>query len=147
ALTILTLYNTATQNIAVTDDNSHAQTATVAVTPTAATAASLTLAAVSTTPIAGASDNLTITAKDAYGNQNASGANDYDGDKSLTFTGANDPALTSNHPKVTNKTGTAIVFGNATTITFAHGQATVSSGNNGALTLYKAEAASLVVSD
>jgi hypothetical protein len=102
---------------------------------------SLSLSAASTTPTAGAADNLTITAKDSFGNT----ATTYTGDKSLTFSGAG--SVGSNNPAVSNKTGTAVNFGTSDTITFSAGQATVSGSNNGVMKLYKAETASISVTD
>ncbi|MDB5230349.1 MAG: Mucin-22, partial [Chitinophagaceae bacterium] len=63
---------------------------------------------------AGTTQNLTITAQDANGNTITS----YTGDKSLTFSGANSSSSPVTTPKVTDKTGSAIAFGTATTITF-----------------------------
>src|SRR5581483_5247072 len=91
---------------------------------------------------AGAADNLTVTAKDAYGNTETG----YTGDKTLTFTGASD-SPNATHPTVTSKTGVAIAFGTGETITFASGVASVSGSNNGVMKLYKVETASIVVSD
>lgn len=99
------------------------------------------LTAATTTPTAGAGDNLTITAKDSAGNT----VTGYAGDQTLTFSGAS--TIGPNHPTVTSKTGTAVAFGTAETITFAGGVATVSGSNNGVMTLYKAETASVTVSD
>ena len=48
---------------------------------------------------------------------------------------------------MTDKNGTAVAFGTATTITFTNGVATVSGASNGVMRLYKAETASIVVSD
>ena len=105
-------------------------------------AASLSLSVASATPIAGATDDLTVTAKDGYGNT----ATGYTGDKSLTFGGAG--TIGTNAPTVTDKSGTATNFGTATTITFSGGQASVVSGtNNGVMKLYKAESASITVTD
>jgi hypothetical protein len=99
------------------------------------------LTAVTTTPTAGAGDNLTITAKDSAGNTVTA----YSGDHTLTFSGAS--TIGANNPTVTSKTGTAVSFGTAETITFASGVATVSGSNNGVMTLYKAETATVTVSD
>jgi alpha-tubulin suppressor-like RCC1 family protein len=101
----------------------------------------LALSAATTTPTAGQADNLTITAKDATGNTVTS----YTGSKSLTFSGAG--SIGSYTPRVTNSSGTAVAFGSATAITFTNGVATVSGSSNGVMTLYKAETASIVVSD
>ena len=99
------------------------------------------LSAATTTPTAGDADNLTITAKDSS-NITATG---YTGDKSLTFSGAS--SIGSFDPTVTDKTGAAVNFGTAETITFVDGVATVSAGANGAMKLYKAETASITVTD
>lgn len=113
--------------------------ATAQVTSPAAT--HLLLSAASTTPTAGAADNLTITAQDAS-NKTVTA---YAGSKSLTFGGAS--TIGANHPTVTNSSGTPVSFGTATTIAFTGGVATVSGSANGAMTLYKAETASITVSD
>jgi hypothetical protein len=99
------------------------------------------LSAASTTPTAGAADNLTITAKTGA---NATAAS-YTGDHMLTFTGAG--TIGGNDPTVTDKTGNPVDFGVAESITFTNGIATVSAPNNGVMRLYKAEIASIVVSD
>ena len=99
------------------------------------------LAAATTTPTAGAGDNLTVTAKDVAGNTVTA----YGGDQTLTFSGAS--TIGANQPTVTSKTGTAVAFGTAETITFTSGVATVSGSSNGVMTLYKAEIASVTVSD
>jgi hypothetical protein len=99
------------------------------------------LGAATTTPIAGAGDNLTITAKDSAGNTVTA----YSGDQTLTFSGAS--TIGPNSPTVTSKTGSAVAFGTAETITFTSGVATVSGSSNGVMTLYKAETANVTVSD
>jgi hypothetical protein len=100
-----------------------------------------TLGATTTTPTAGAGDNLTITAKDIAGNTVTA----YTGDQSLTFSGAS--TIGASKPTVTSKTGTAVAFGTAETITFTNGVASVSGSNNGVMTLYKTETANVTVSD
>ena len=100
-----------------------------------------TLAAATATPTAGAADNLTVTAKDSAGNTVTA----YGGDQTLTFTGAT--TIGANQPTVTSKTGAAVAFGTAETISFSSGVATVSGSSNGAMTLYKAETATVTVSD
>jgi hypothetical protein len=105
------------------------------------TAASLLLAAASTTPAAGAADNLTITARDSFGNT----ATGYVGDKSLTFGGPS--TIGTTHPTVTSKTGAAVNVGTATTITFTSGVASVSGSSNGVITFYKAESVNVTVTD
>jgi hypothetical protein len=112
------------------------------VTINAGTATRLVITGQST-QTAGTSQNLTITAKDASNNTVAG----YTGLKTLTFSGASsstDPVTT---PKVRNATGTDVAFGTATSITFTNGVATVSSGNNGVLKLYKAESPVIAVTD
>ena len=99
------------------------------------------LAAATTAPTAGAGDNLTITAQDTAGNTVTS----YGGDRTLTFGGAS--TIGANQPTVTSKTGVAVAFGTGDPITFTNGVATVSSSSNGVMTLYKAETASVTVSD
>ncbi|HEY3576504.1 MAG TPA: fibronectin type III domain-containing protein [Gaiellaceae bacterium] len=115
-------------------------------TSTAVTLASgalhhFSLAAATTTPTAGAGDNLTITAKDSVGNTVTA----YGGDQTLTFSGAS--AVGAYQPTVTSKTGTAVAFGTAETIAFTTGVASVSGSSNGVMTLYKAETATVSVSD
>ncbi len=137
----MTLYDAQTASITVSDGTiSNGAGLSVTVGPRAA--ASLSLSAQSTTPAAGAADNLTITAKDAYGNT----ATAYTGSKSLTFGGAsNSPG--NNKPTVTNSSGTARTFGSTTTITFTTGQATVSGSSNGQMILYKAASATITATD
>ncbi len=111
------------------------------VTVSFAAASSLGLTAASVTPTAGETDNLTVTAKDAYGNTVTS----YTGSHNVTFGGAN--AIGAFNPTVTSSSGTATNFGASTAITFTNGVATVSGSNNGVMTLYKAEAAKVTVTD
>lgn len=104
--------------------------------------AALRLDAADTTPTAGATNELTVTAVDAGGNTVAS----YTGAKSLTFGGAS-PSPSGSQPTVTDSSGVATAFGTATSISFRNGVATVSRGNNGAMVLRKAETASITVTD
>ncbi len=106
-------------------------------------ATALTIVPSTTTPAAGAADNLTITAVDSGGRTVAT----YTGDHSLTFGGANNSTNPVTTPAVTDKTGAAVNFGTATTITFTNGVATVSGSNNGVMKLYKAESPTVSVSD
>ena len=99
------------------------------------------LTATTTTPTAGVGDNLTITAKDTYGNV----ATGYTGSKNLTFSGAH--AQGANNPTVSNSSGSAINFGSSTAITFSSGVSTVSGSANGVMTLYKTETVSITVTD
>ncbi len=123
-----------------TDSVSVSQTATV--TFTANGAARLVITG-SGTQTAGASQGLTITAKDSSGNTDPS----YTGAKNLTFSGAASSANPVTAPTVTDKDGHVVAFGTITPITFIGGEATVSGGNNGAMTLYKAETATISVTD
>jgi hypothetical protein len=137
----MTLYKSGAVNLKVSDGV--LPEATLAVTVAPATAAKFALTAVASTLAAGESDNLTITALDAYGNT----ATAYAGSKSLTFSGAATVGI--NKPTVTNNSGTgvAIVFGSATAITFTAGVATVSSAKNGQMRIYAAGKANVTVSD
>ena len=112
---------------------------TITVSPLASSA--FALAATSVTPTAGATDNLTVTAKDTYGNTTPS----YTGSHSLTFSGASTIGAFS--PTVTSSTGTVVSFGTATAVSFMNGVATVAGASNGVMTLYKAEAAKVTVTD
>ncbi len=132
---VMTLYKAEAVSVTVTD-GTLSNGAGLAVTVAPAAAASLALAAASVTPTAGVADNLTVTAKDAYGNT----ATAYIGSHNLTFGGANN-GPNGNAPTVTSSAGTVTNFGTATAITFAAGVATVAAGNNGVMKLYKAEAA------
>src|SRR3954453_16578325 len=137
----MVLYKVETVSVVVSDGTIN-NGAGLSVTVGAASAASLTLQAASTTPTAAASNNLTVTAKDAYTNV----ATGYTGDKMLTFTG---PAtISGNIPTVTSKTGSAVNVGTSETITFTNGVANqaiqVSQLN---MVLYKIETVSVVVSD
>ena len=91
---------------------------------------------------AGSAQNLTITAKDASGNTDAS----YTGSKSLTFSGA-DSSLSGSRPTVNSSSGTAIAFGVATPILFTNGIASVTGSNNGVLKLYRAQSAIISATD
>jgi hypothetical protein len=133
------LYKGGSTSLKVTDGTLLTPTALVVTVGTTATR--LLLAASTTTPTAGASVNLTITALDAYENT----ATSYAGSKNLTFSGA--AAIGANKPTVSNSSGTATAFGTATAITFSSGVATISTTKNGVMKLYDAEEASIVVSD
>ncbi len=115
------------------------ESASAQVTSGAATHLALTPA--TTTPTAGAADNLTITAQDAGNNTVTS----YTGAESLTFAGAS--TIGSFHPTVTSSSGTATNFATATTVNFTNGVATVSGASNGVMKLYKAETAKITVTD
>src|SRR4051794_14914017 len=87
------------------------------------------VSAASNSPLVGAADQLTITAKDAGNNT----VTTYTGSKNLTFSGAN-ASPNANNPTVTNASGTAIAFGSTTAVTFTNG---ISSAG-GSMKLYKA---------
>jgi hypothetical protein len=89
------------------------------------------ITAASNTPAAGATDVLTITAVDQYGNTVTSVTGV---DESLTFSGLSN-TLAGTVPTVTNKSSVAANQGTATAITFTNG---VSSAG-GTLVAYKAE--------
>jgi hypothetical protein len=104
----------------------------------APTATRFVLKAATATPAAGASDDITITAQDAYGNVSTT----YTGSHNLVFSGANTSAG-GNAPTVTNSSGTAIAFGAATAIEFTAGVADPAITTAGTAVLYKAESASV----
>ncbi len=136
---VLKLYKSGSTSIKVSDGTLSVSTS---VTVAAAAASSLSLAAALTTPAAGASNSLTTTAFDPYGNT----ATSYTGSRNLTFSGASaSPNGTS--PTVSNSSGTAIAFGSLTATSFSLGVAKVSSSKNGVMKLNRAGAASVVVSD
>ena len=102
----------------------------------------ITLGVASTMPVAGAANNLTVTAADTYGNTTPS----YNGSRNLTFSGAS-ASPSGSAPTVSDSAGTAVPFGSATPIEFTAGVASVAGGSNGVMTLYKSGSASLKVSD
>ena len=83
-----------------------------------------------------------VTAKDAYGNTDTG----YSGAKSLTYSGASSSTNPVTAPTVTNSTPAAIGFGSGTTNTFTNGVSNTA-GGVGSMTLYKAEAATIAVTD
>jgi len=136
---VMRLYKIGAATITVSDGVLSGTLATTA----ASTATKLILAAASTTPAPAATDNLTITAQDAYENT----VTTYTGAKNLTFSGAS-ASPNGTTPTVANSSGTATNFGTATAITFTAGVATtVTSTKNGVMKLYRAESANVAVSD
>jgi hypothetical protein len=136
----LVLYKAATASVKVTEGS--ISSATVSITATPGEAASLKLAAASTTPVAGAADSLTTTALDAYGTT----ATSYTGSKNITFSGPEaSPSKTA--ASVTNSSGTTVAMGSATALTFSSGVATVSSTKNGVFKAAKAGATTLSATD
>jgi hypothetical protein len=100
------------------------------------------LKAASTAPVAGATDNLTITAQD----ENNATVTTYTGSHSLVFSGASaSPGGTA--PTVSNSSGTAIAFGSTTAISFTTGVATVTSTKNGVMKLYRSGATTVDASE
>jgi hypothetical protein len=138
---VMKLYRSGTTTVDVSE-GSISSSPDLEVTVAAAAGSKITLGAASTTPTAGAADNLTITVSDTYGN-NASG---YTGSHSLTFSGAS-ASPGGNTPTVSNSSGTAVAFGSATATDFAAGVASVSGAANGVMILYKSGSSSLKVSD
>ena len=133
------LYKAEAATIAVTDGTLSAaggDRLAVTVNPAAATRLVVTGSSPQT---AGAAQALTITATDQYGNADTS----YAGAKSLTFSGANSSANPVTAPTVTNNAAVAINFGSTTAVTFTAGV----SSSGGSMKLYKAEAATIAVSD
>jgi hypothetical protein len=126
------LYRNGAAGIAVSDGTVSTK-APLTVTVSPAAASKFALAAESPAPAAGATDNLTITVKDAYGNL----ATSYSGSHSLTFSGAS-ASPGGNTPTVASSAGTAVSFGSATALSFTAGVATASAGKNGAMKLYRA---------
>ncbi len=123
------LYKAETASITAAEGGSYTSNAlSVTVSPLGISA--LSLAAATTTPGCRRADNLTITAKDTYGNT----ATSYNATLNLTFSGAT--AIGAFTPTVTNSSGTAINFGTATALTFTNGVASVTGSSNGVMTLY-----------
>ena len=101
-----------------------------------------TLGAAATTPAVGASNNLTIVAKD----ENGSTVTTYTGSHSLVFSGAT-ASPSGQAPTVVNSSSSAIVFGNATAINFTLGVATVTSSRNGVMKIFRSGPASIVATE
>jgi hypothetical protein len=133
------LYQAGTANIVATESSiTTPEPVTIAVN--AAAASKYVLAAASATPVAGAADELTITAQDAYGNV----ATSYTGPHSLVFsTTAASTSPAGNVPTASDSSGADIAFGSATTIEFAEGVAKASEGDGGEMTLYKSGSTSV----
>jgi hypothetical protein len=110
----------------------------VSLTVSASTASAYRITAASTTPTAGANDQLTLALADQFGNT----VSGFSGDKTLIFSGLGTSAA-GNAPTVTNKSGTAVNQGTSELITFTNGVSTA----GGILVAKKAEAATLAVTD
>lgn len=130
---VLKVYRTGSASITATEGS--LTTPTPLALTVSTTATQFAFSAASTTPALGATDDLTITAKDAYGNV----ATTYAGSHSLTFSGAS-TSPGGNVPTVTNSSGTAVAFGSATAIAFTAGVAEASTGAGGKVVLYKSGA-------
>ena len=134
----VTFKTAGSSTVTATDTVSSGTTGTSpAATVVAAAAATLDLTAATTTPVAGAADAVTITAYDAFGNV----ATTYAGDHTLTFAGAGSSPSPATPPTVTDKTASAQPFYAGETLTFTNGVA------SGTMKLYRAETASVTVSD
>jgi hypothetical protein len=138
---VLKIYNAGAANIVATEGSLTTPTP-LALTVTQLTATKFTITAASNSPAAGATDNLTITAQDTYGNT----ATAYAGSHSLVFSGAS-TSPGGNAPTVSNASGTDIAFGTATPITFTAGVAVASAGANGKMTLYKSGATNVTATE
>jgi hypothetical protein len=140
---LMKIYRAGPASIAATESSTSIGTDSplqIVVTPGAAS--KYTLAAATTTPEAGAADDLTITALDTYGNTVTS----HTGSHSLVFSGAT-AGPGGNLPTVSDSTGAEVPFGTATAIDFEAGVATPSGPTNGEMRLYKSGSASVKVSE
>ncbi|MFL0163406.1 hypothetical protein, partial [Aquirufa salirivi] len=91
----------------------------------------------SATQTAGATNAITITAKDASGNT----ATTYTGTKSLTFSGASTVVSPFTTPKVVDNGASDVSFGSATFLNFSSGSVSTN------MKLYKVESALVAVTD
>jgi alpha-tubulin suppressor-like RCC1 family protein len=105
------------------------------------TMSTFVLTAASTTPTAGQTDLVTITAGDTWGNLVTTYA-PTNGRVNLTFNGAS-TSDSGDNPTVTNRSGTQVNFGTAASIAFANGTGTATT----TMRLYTAETANIVVTD
>jgi hypothetical protein len=134
---VLKIYRSGVANIVATEGSITTPVPLVLTVSPAATS-KFVVAAATTTPAAGAVDNLTITAQDTYGNT----ATDYTGSRNLVFSGASvSPA--GNTPTVSDSDGDEVAFGATTEIEFIAGIASPVEGDNGAMKLYKSGTVSL----
>ena len=128
---VLKIYKAGTANVAASE-GSLSTPAPLALTVSPLAASKYALSAASATPVAGASDNLTITAQDTYGNTDTS----YTGSHSLVFSGAS-ASPSGSVPTVSNSSGAEVAFGAATAIEFSAGVAVGGEGIGGAMKLPK----------
>jgi len=138
---VVNLYQAGSASIVATEASvTTSSPPTIAVA--AAAASKFVLTAVSATPTAGALDELTTTAQDAYGNT----ATSYTGVHSLVFSGASaSPA--GNTPTVSDASGADVAFGAATSLEFSAGVAKTTGSKNGGMKLYKSGSTSIQASD
>ncbi|HEX7293518.1 MAG TPA: hypothetical protein VF259_03145, partial [Solirubrobacterales bacterium] len=134
---VLRIYNSGQAEITASEGSiTTPQPLLVTVTP--GTATKFVLAATTTSPAAGAANDLTITAQDTYSNT----ATAYTGSKSLTFSTAS-ASPGGNVPTVTDSSGAEVAFGSATAIAFDAGVARATEGDGGVTRLYKSGSTSL----
>jgi hypothetical protein len=136
------LYKSGAASIKATEGSISNSTALLGVTVSPGAAAKLVLSAVTLTPVANATDNLTTTAQDAYGNT----ATAYTGTHEITFTGA-EASPSGALPTVVDNNSVQINFGSPTALAFTNGVAAVASSKNGVMRLNKAGAASVSATD
>ncbi len=140
---LMKIYRAGPASIAATESSTSIGTDSpleIVVTPGAPS--KYTLAATTTTPEAGVTNDLTITALDTYGNT----ATTHTGSHSLVFSGAS-AGPGGNLPTVSDSAGTEVLFGTATAIDFDAGVATPSGAANGEMRLYKSGSTSVKVSE
>jgi hypothetical protein len=128
---VLKIYRAGTANVAA-GEGSITTPAPLTLTVSPAAASKYALNAASATPVAGASDNLTITAQDAYGNTDTT----YAGSHSLVFSGAS-ASPGGSVPTVSSSSGAEVAFGGATAIQFSAGVAVGGEGIGGTMKLFK----------
>jgi hypothetical protein len=140
---LMKIYRAGPASVAATESSTSIGTASpLAIVVTPGAPSKYTLAAATTTPEAGATDDLTIAAFDTYGNT----VTTHTGSHSLVFSGASaGPA--GNLPTVSDSTGAEVPFGTATAIDFVAGVATASGPANGEMRLYKSGSTSVKVSE
>ena len=138
---VMRLYRSGAANVSVSE-GSISSSPDLNLTVSPATTSKISLGVASTSQEAGATNNLTVSATDTYGNS----ATTYTGLHNLTFSGAS-ASGGGNAPTVTNSSGTPVPFGSATAIEFTAGVASVSGVANGVMTLYKSGSSNLKVSD
>jgi hypothetical protein len=136
---VLKIYKAAAASIAATEGTITTPTP-LALTVSPGAATKYTLALQTATPAVAATDDLTITAQDAYGNT----ATAYTGSHNLVFSGpAASPSPSSKAATVSDSAGNAVPIGSATPIVFSAGVATPSGTNNGELVVYKSGATTI----